>query len=158
MQEIERKFLVKKLPDLEDISKIQYERHFLEISSDREVRIQKKWERYEKETKTKLSDIEYKKEKKEISPEVFDTLKEKSIGTILRCSYELSKNPETSLKVYQWLHHWLIRIEVEFISRQEALDFKAPDWYGKEITGTPLANDSKLVKLPDKDFQNYLTL
>jgi hypothetical protein len=42
MLEIERKFLIQELPDLQNIPEITYERYFLEINPDREIRIQKK--------------------------------------------------------------------------------------------------------------------
>jgi len=49
MQEIERKFLVKKLPDLSNKDSINYERYFLKIESDYEERIQKKGGVYERD-------------------------------------------------------------------------------------------------------------
>ena len=50
MQEIERKFLMKKLPDLSGKDCICYERYFLKIQPDFEERIQKKGDTYERET------------------------------------------------------------------------------------------------------------
>jgi CYTH domain-containing protein len=42
MKEIERKFLIKDIPILDDIEPIRYERYFLSNFNDSEVRIQKK--------------------------------------------------------------------------------------------------------------------
>ena len=54
MREIERKFLVKKKPDLSKEESINYERYFLKIESDFEERIQKKGDKYEKERKLNI--------------------------------------------------------------------------------------------------------
>lgn len=71
MLEIERKFIIKELPNLENRVEIKYERFFLEISLNKEVRIQKKWDMYEKEVKTKINQLTFEKTKQEISQEEF---------------------------------------------------------------------------------------
>jgi len=157
MREIERKFLIKNLPNLENISEIKYERYFLKISNNKEIRIQKKWNIYEKETKTKLCHLEYEKIKQEISENDFNNLKKDSIWEIYRSSYKISENPGVSIKIYSWKFLWLSRLEVEFWSESEAKEFQPESWYWKEITGTSLAKDSELVKLSLKVFQNHLS-
>src|SRR3989338_87983 len=91
MREIERKFLVKKLPDLSKEESINYERYFLKIESDFEERIQKKGDTYEKERKFKTSDLSRKTEKQEISKEDFDVLKKTTSQSIIRDSYKISE-------------------------------------------------------------------
>jgi len=157
MREIEKKFLIKNLPNLESVLEVKYERYFLEISDNKEIRIQKKWNTYEKETKTKLNHLEYEKIKQEITGNDFNGLKKDSIWKIHRSSYKISENPEVSIKIYSWRFLWLSRLEVEFWSESEAKNFQPESWYWKEITGTSLAKDSELVKLSRKDFQNHLS-
>lgn len=53
MQEIERKFLIKEMPNLENLKPTYYERYFLFRSEKIEIRIQKKWEKFEFEKKEK---------------------------------------------------------------------------------------------------------
>ncbi len=79
MLEIERKFLITKLPDLKDIPEIKYERYFLEISNNKEIRIQKKGDIYEREVKTRINLIKYKKIKQEISQTEFLESQKQSI-------------------------------------------------------------------------------
>jgi len=156
MQEIERKFLVKELPDLSKLKPIIYERYFLKITPDSEVRIQAKGKKYELETKTNKSAISSKKEKKEITKDEFEKLKKKSKKSIIREGFLLSKKPETSIKVYHGDYEGLIRLEVEFKTEKEANQFIPPPWASKEITGTELGRDSSLIKLNKKQFRNIL--
>jgi hypothetical protein len=79
MLEIERKFLIRELPNLEGIPEIKYERYFLDINSDTEVRIQKKNNIYEKEVKTKITPLKYTKTKTEITQTDFIELQKQSI-------------------------------------------------------------------------------
>ncbi|MDR2901763.1 MAG: hypothetical protein LBU87_01455, partial [Lactobacillales bacterium] len=77
MREIERKFLIKKLPDLGRITPVRYERYFLSDDGIRQVRIQKTGDKYELETKTKINAFEFEKSKKEISEGEFLELSSK---------------------------------------------------------------------------------
>ncbi len=51
------------------------------------------------------------------------------------------------MKVYDGEYTGLIRYEVEFKTEKEAQEYVAPEWAKIEITGTVLANDSKLITL-----------
>ena len=156
MREIERKFLVKKKPDLSKEESINYERYFLKIESDFEERIQKKGDKYEKERKFKTSDLSRKTEKQEISKEDFDVLKKTTSQSIIRDSYKISDNPNTTIKIYHGDYEGLVRAEVEFFSEEEAKKFQPYDWMGNEITDTPLGKDAKLIQLNKKKFKNLL--
>ena len=91
MKEIERKFLVKKLPDLSNKTPIWYERYFLQITPDYEDRIQKKGDKYEREKKRKTSYLTRETEKFEISKEEFEKLKKVASKSIIRESYKVSE-------------------------------------------------------------------
>ncbi len=149
--EIERKFLVSKLPNLNGIEKIPYERYFLFYDEYSEIRIQKKEWIYEFERKIKENDLLAKKQKIEITEDEFMSLRKWSTWEIFRDSYSISSSPNMSLKTYHWDLEWFNRIEVEFASEREAQDFEIPDWLGEEITGTKLARDSSLIWLSLED-------
>ena len=157
MQEIERKFLVKKLPDLSKNECISYERYFLKIESDFEERIQKKGDNYELERKVNKSDLSRKTEKKEMSKKDFDTLKKSAVSkSIIRDSYNISGNSTITIKIYHGDYEGLVRAEVDFFSEEEAKNFQPYDWMGKEITNTQLGKDSKLIQLTRKKFKDLL--
>lgn len=154
--EIERKFLVKTTLDLSNFQKLEYERYFLFRGKRSEIRIQKKWKIYELERKVTENNFSAQKEKLKISEEEFLELKELSQEKIIRKSYKISDNPEITLKIYSWKFEWLQRIEVEFESEKQAQDFKKSEWFWREITGTSLARDSKLLELTEKEFFELL--
>lgn len=70
-KEIERKYLIKQMPNLKNIKPIRYERYYINDNIDNQIRVQKKANKFIIETKTKISDIEYKKEKQEIIEQEF---------------------------------------------------------------------------------------
>lgn len=155
-KEIERKFLVKTLPNLENLEKVEYERYFIFKNSNVEIRIQKKWNKFEFERKEKLSELSSSKQKFEISKEEFEYLKSISNSSIIRDSYLISTNPEISIKVYHWKFEWLVRVEVEFLDEDSAKEFIPLDWFWKEITDLPLWKDSKLLSLTDEQFNSLI--
>ena len=155
-KEIERKFLVKKLPDLNDIRPFRYERYYLERGKGVEVRIQFVNGKYEWEKKFEKSALERSTEKKEISKSQFNALKRKATGAIIRDSYQLSQKPKTSIKIYSGRFEGLVRAEVEFDSIEEAKEFQPPEWMGKEITQSPLGRDAKLLDLTQEEFEKLL--
>ena len=156
MKEIERKFLIKDIPSLDNINPIRYERYFLSNSNDAEVRIQKKSDNYELESKIKISNIEYKKEKQLITEAKFLELKNMCKKSIIRDSYLINEKPNITIKKYYGDYEDLLRVEIEFESIEESNNFKIPSWIGREITGTELGNDSKLILLDRNQFLEIL--
>ncbi len=148
--EIERKFLIKKMPDLSDLKVLRSERFFIFIWNWIELRIQSKDDKYELERKEKISDLSREWIKVNISKEEFDILKEKSSKFLIRDNYYLWNN--VSIKIYHWEFEWLIRYEVEFDSEKDANNFIKPDFIWKEITDSPLWKDSKLINLSKEEF------
>ncbi len=154
--EIERKFLIKKMPDLSNFKSIKYERYYIFKTDKIELRVQSKEGKFELERKEIVSKLKSIKTKLEISKEEFEKLKSLSSQVILRESYILSVNPEISIKRYQGKHEGLKKIEVEFKSEEEANLFQPEFWYGKEITNSIVSRDSKLLDLTDKEFKDFL--
>ncbi len=157
-KEIERKFLIKKLPDLSLLKKYSYERYFIFNKNSIEIRIQKKWEIYEFERKVKENNLSSLKQKFEISKEEFDCLKKISDKSIFRDSYIYSENPSITIKIYHKKFKWLKRVEVEFLDEESAKNFKPYTWFWKEITNLSIWKDSKLISLDKKEFNKFLTL
>lgn len=154
--EIERKFLVKKMPDLSGLTPVHYERHFLRMEKDYEERIQKKGDHYELGKKNRQSQLTRTTEKREISKEKYENLREHTIASLARRSYLISTDPEITLKIYEGVYEGLCRAEVEFLSETAAKAFVPLDWMGKEITNTPLGKDSKLITLERGEFLQLL--
>lgn len=155
--EIERKFLVKSLPDFGDQKSVWYERYYLERGNGVEKRIQKKGDKYEFEELNEISELTRNKVKKEITEAEFVRLKADAKESIIRESYLLADSiPEISVKIYHDKFEGLIRAEIEFDSEEEAINFKQPSWFGVEITNTPLGRDSRLLDLTTEEFSKLL--
>lgn len=154
--EIERKFYVKRMPDLTLIKPLQYERYFLQRGEGIEIRISKVDNTYKYEKKIEISNIERTRESKEISKEEFEELKKEASESIIRERYNISDKPNIAIQVYRGRFEGLVRAEVEFESEKEALDFVPLDWMGEEMTGLPIARDSKLIDLTENEFRSYL--
>lgn len=56
-KEIERKYLIKQMPNLKNIKPIRYERYYINDNIDNQIRVQKKADKFILETKTKISDM-----------------------------------------------------------------------------------------------------
>lgn len=157
-KEIERKYLIKQMPNLKTIKPIRYERYYINNNIDNQIRVQKKDEKFELETKIKISDIEYKKEKKEITEQEFLKLIKECKKVIIRDSYLINEKPNTTIKIYQGTYKGLIRAEIEFNNECEYNNFEIPEWFGKDITNTELGMDAKLIKLDRKGFLEILRM
>ena len=153
MKEIERKWILSKLPDVGNQVPIHYERHFLFIGEEVEVRIQRKGDKFEFERKVESNDLTRIGEKFEITEAEFNHFKQYAIGSLER---ESNIVDGVSVKVYKGKHTGLIRAEVEFSSEDEAKQFAVPEWFGQEITDSPLGKDKKLIQLSSEGFNLLL--
>ena len=156
--EIERKFLLTNIPDQDLLAPIRYERYFLYVDKDTEIRIQKKANRYELERKGRQASgsFTFQKQKLQITQAEFQKLRQLCNRSIIRDSYVLKEHPNITIKVYQSDYQGLIRAEIEFESEAQAKGFIAPEWMGVEITNTPLSRDSQLIALSPSEFQMLL--
>lgn len=154
--EIERKFFVKKMPDVSGAKPLQYERYFLERGKGREIRISKINDAYVYEEKSEVSVLERTREKRNISKEEFDHLKQNASEAIIRERYNVSENPNIAIQVYHGRFEGLVRAEVEFDSEDEARAFTPLPWMGEEMTHLPIARDSRLLELAQEEFLMFL--
>jgi adenylate cyclase len=157
--EIERKYFVKKMPNLTGIKPILSERYFLNISHVVEERITKIGnDKYLYEKKIETSRLSRNETHRYISKEEFESLIPSESEIISRARYDISSYPKISIMVYKGRFSGLVRAEVEFNSNYEAESFKPLDWMGQEMTGLPIARDSKLVGLTREELDHYFSL
>jgi adenylate cyclase len=147
-QEIERKFLLKQLPD-----QLRRSRHYVieqgylaTESAGRQVRLRKKG---------KTASLTFKvgrgahREEREIrlSPKQFAALWPGTAGRRLRkVRYEIPwRNLLIEIDVYRGRHAGLVVAEVEFPDRVTCRRFKPPFWFGREVTGEKRYSNVRLA-------------
>lgn len=155
--EIERKFLVKKMPNVKGMEKVHQERYFLQRGDLLEEEIKKKRSVCYYERKITISSHEKSREKRAIPEETFKALQSRGKGVIENDAYKVSsKHPVISIKTYQGTYKDLVLAEVKFDTVEEMEDFRPLDWMGAEITDTKLGNDARLVDLDREHFKREL--
>ena len=147
-REIERKFLLKRVPDKLKRSRcyIIDQGYLASESPGRQVRLRKKG---------KTASLTFKvgrgahREEREIrlSPNQFATLWPGTAGRRLRkvrCEIPW-KNLVIELDIYQGRHAGLVVAEVEFPDRLSCRRFKPPAWFGREVTGDKRYSNVRLA-------------
>jgi CYTH domain-containing protein len=144
--EIERKYLVKTLP--EDLD--SYPCRFLEqgyLSTEPVVRVRQDNDKYELTYKSKglMVREEY---NLPLTKESYDHLKAKADGRIItKKRYMIPYERYTiELDVFEGELAPLILAEVEFSSEEEANAFSAPEWFGEDVTFSTKYHNSNLSK------------
>jgi CYTH domain-containing protein len=147
-REIERKFLVRRLPE-----KLQRSRHhriqqgyLASESAGRQVRLRKSG---------KTTSLTFKvgrgasREEREIrlSPKQFAALWPGTAGRrLLKVRYDIPwKNRLIEIDIYRGRHAGLVVAEVEFPDRASCRKFKPPSWFGREVTGEKRYSNVRLA-------------
>ena len=135
-REIERKFLVKKLPAIpENIDNHVIQQGYIFISEKMEIRIRKIGGIYFQTIKTGegLSRGEY---EIELSSDHFDLLWPLTEGKrVEKTRFEIEyANRLIELDIYSGNLEGLYTAEVEFPSETKSKKFTPPEWFGEEIT------------------------
>lgn len=131
--EIERKFLVRELPDLSELKSDEITQAYISITP--EIRVRKKGEKYYRTEKGEgamvRTEIEY-----EISEKDFETGASQSDGRIIeKTRYYIPDSPYTiELDIYHGKHEGLVVCEIEFDTEENANAYTPKPWFGKEIT------------------------
>ncbi len=147
-REIERKFLIKRLPVA-----ILRSRHFpiaqgylANETGGRHVRLRKK---STTPTLTFKVGRGIAREEREIrlSPKQFDVLWPATKGRRLRKTrYEIPwKNLKIEVDVYHGRSNGLVVAEVEFPNQESCRRFKPPSWFGREVTGEKRYSNVRLA-------------
>ena len=144
--EIERKYLVKTLP--EDLD--SYPCRFLEqgyLSTEPVVRVRQDNDKYELTYKSKglMVREEY---NLPLTKDSYEHLKAKADGRIItKNRYMIPYEQYTiELDVFEGELAPLILAEVEFPSEEEANAFSAPEWFGEDVTFSTKYHNSNLSK------------
>ena len=145
--EIERKYLVKQVPE----NLASYPFHEIEqgyLCTEPVVRIRRQDEEYYLTYKSKGLMIreEY---NLPLTKDAYFHLREKIDGRLIsKRRYLIPLDPYTiELDVFHSPKDDLILAEVEFPSKEDALTFTPPDWFGEDVTNSSLYHNSRLSTL-----------
>lgn len=132
--EIEKKYLIKNIPNLKNLKSYKIVQGY--ISVDPVLRIRQKNDKYFFTFKGKgfLKRIEF---EQEITKKEFENLLPKIEGTIIkktRYIYPLNNNFIAEIDIFEKPFENLCIVEVEFNSENDAKNFIPPDWFGEDIT------------------------
>jgi adenylate cyclase len=145
--EIERKFLVERLPDgLDAHPSREIEQGYLAITDEVEVRVRRYGEQSFLTIKSSGSKVRL-EEEIEIERRRFDALWPLAEDQrIQKRRYLIPVGSRTiELDVYHGRLEGLLTAEVEFPSRDEAAAFAAPDWLGRDVTDDPRYKNKRLA-------------
>ena len=147
--EIERKFLIKKLPDnLTSYKARKIEQAYL--CTDPVVRVRRDNDDYYLTYKSKGMIVreEY---NLPLTKEAYGHLLAKADGNIItKTRYEIPEkdNLTIELDVFEGKFDGLILAEVEFASEEEALGYIPPEWFGEDVSNSTKYHNSTLSRLP----------
>jgi adenylate cyclase len=134
--EVERKFLVGELPDLERTESNEIEQGYLATGSDGEVRVRRKGEQLVLTAK-RGSGLSRDEAEVELDQASFDELWPLTEGRRLHKRRHVIPHGELKIEmdVYEGDLEGLRVAEIEFPSEEEAKAFEPPDWLGEDVTG-----------------------
>jgi adenylate cyclase len=146
--EIERKFLVRKLPDrLTNYSSNEISQGYLvSLDDGLQVRLRKSGERYTLTFKRGTGNVREEREI-ELTGAQFDALWPATEGKRLaKTRYEIPLGERTvEIDVYRERHEGLVVAEVEFDDEETAKNFQPPAWLGQDVTGDPRYSNQLLA-------------
>ncbi len=136
--EIERKFLISTLPDsinLNNLVRREIMQAYVIAERGNELRVRKDADKYYMTVKLG-SGISRIQPEVEISKGQFDTLFLAKCGEVVEKTRYLMANDAGTIEldVYKGHLKGLITAEVEFKSEDDAMNFKPPTWFGREVT------------------------
>lgn len=156
MNEIERKFIVKEIPNLLMFLNSRIVQGYISFSP--EIRIRNNGDKYYLTCKSSGEMIRRESET-EIDEYTFDSLKtlvkEKLISKV-RYRVPLKNGWVAELDIYQDFLEGLRTVEVEFPDLEMANSFVIPYWFGKEITSDARYKNKNLACLDEESLKNIL--
>lgn len=147
-REIERKFLVRKLPkDLATYPSTEISQGYLvSLDDGLQVRLRKKSGQHSLTYKRGLGNV---REEREVAltAEQFSALWPATEGKrLIKTRYEIPfGNRLVEIDIYGGKHEGLVVAEVEFEDEESALNFQPPDWLGDDVTGDPRYSNQLLA-------------
>lgn len=147
-REIERKFLVRKLPvDLTSRTHTEISQGYLVSMDDGlQVRLRKAGDRRSFTFKRGIGNVREEREV-ELTSEQFSSLWPATKGKRLtKTRYEIPFGDRiVEIDVYHDRHEGLVVAEVEFDAEEAAEIFQPPDWLGEDVTGDPRYSNQLLA-------------
>lgn len=147
-REIERKFLVRKLPDgLTTYPSNEISQGYLvSLDDGLQVRLRKSGERHTLTFKRGTGNVREEREV-ELTAKQFDALWPATEGKrLVKTRYEIPLCQRTvEIDLYHDRHEGLIVAEVEFDDEEAAKSFQPPDWLGDDVTGDPRYSNQLLA-------------
>ena len=147
-REIERKFLVRQLPDdLTSYPSNEISQGYLvSLDDGLQVRLRKSGERCTLTFKRGTGNVREEREV-ELTASQFDALWPATEGKrLVKTRYEIPFGQHTvEIDVYHERHEGLIVAEVEFDEEEAAKNFRPPDWLGDDVTGDPRYSNQLLA-------------
>lgn len=145
--EIERKFLIKKLPEnLENFKNYEIKQGYISTNPTIRLRQQDKKHILTIKSSGLMKKQEY---ELELTKEQFEQLWLKIEGnTVEKIRYIIPLNSGliAELDVYKGFLSGFMNVEVEFNSTKDAIMFDIPDWFGQEVTQDSRYSNSSLAK------------
>ena len=147
-REIERKFLVRKLPErLGGFPHAEIAQGYLAIARGGvQVRLRKNGATHSLTYKRGTGNVREEREV-ELTPTQFHALWPATEGKRLeKTRYDIPLgNRVVEIDVYGGRHHGLVVAEVEFCDEESAKNFQPPDWLGEDVTGDPRYSNQLLA-------------
>lgn len=160
--EIERKYLVRSLPDnLEQYEHIEIEQAYLCTSPT--LRIRRMGDAYILTVKERLragsTAIHNREEEFALSAQSYQQLLSKcDSGRVSKTRYRIDLRQQTGdgsyvgltaeLDIFHGRHDGLLLVEVEFPNTDTANAFVPPDWFGEDVSTDPCYRNSFLASMP----------
>ncbi len=144
--EIERKFLVKELPDLQGVKYVNMTQGY--ISHYPVIRIRKESDKYFVTMKSS-GEICREEYQMQVSENEFNSLYDKVEGNVIsktRYFIKLDDKLTAELDIFEKELEGLVTVEVEFNSMEEADSFKAPSWFDIDISKDNRYKNNNLSK------------
>ena len=147
-REIERKFLIRELPEqLAEFPHAEISQGYLvSLDDGLQVRMRKSDESYSLTYKRGVGNVREEREV-ELTPAQFDALWPATEGKRLeKTRYDIPLgNRVVEIDVYGGRHNGLVVAEVEFDDEESAKNFQPPDWLGDDVTGDPRYSNQLLA-------------
>jgi adenylate cyclase len=136
--EIERKFLIDRVPDLGEHESVPIEQGYLALATDggAEVRLRRKGDERLLTIKGGTGEVRT-EEELELGSERFDSLWPLTEGRRVAKTRHLIPDGERTIELdlYRGELDGLATAEVEFESEADADRYSPPEWFGREVTG-----------------------
>jgi len=154
MEEIEKKFLVKEIPNLNDLEFVDIKQFYLHFQPDPIIRLRKVGEEYFLTYKSKINRDSTANVCNEyelpINKTIYEKLYDSKIGNVVakkRYRIKLPDNHTAELDVFEGLLTGLVVVEVEFESMQDVESFIVPDWFGRDVSHEKRLINSRLSQI-----------